>query len=280
MVSREVAQFEEDERRKLSQASYKATEYADASWEIVGEVQSNEEFTPMAIDVVNYQQTGMIDGMFADYGGLSGPQKRRWHLPADQAHAAPAFEASEAGGEGLAPGEERLPLTLGEIEAMKEEAYQRGLDEGSQAAEASQTEAVEELSKRLQTVMADFQAQIKDELSRIEKEAVNLSLMITEKIIGYAVEINPEYIVSLTKDALALVGNANVHKVRVSAEDMEFIEVLGVAKGMSEYDGSWEFVADDTIKSGCVVETSSGEVDYRLDVAWERVRENVVKATK
>jgi flagellar biosynthesis/type III secretory pathway protein FliH len=49
---------------------------------------------------------------------------------------------------------------------------------------------------------------------------------------------------------------------------------------MKEYDGSWSFVQDETIRAGCVVETSSGEVDFRLDQAWERIKDNVVKVLR
>jgi len=52
---------------------------------------------------------------------------------------------------------------------------------------------------------------------------------------------------------------------------------MGIARMLKEYDGTWLFEADEGIKSGCVVETSAGVVDFQLDQAWERVAGNVVR---
>jgi flagellar biosynthesis/type III secretory pathway protein FliH len=61
---------------------------------------------------------------------------------------------------------------------------------------------------------------------------------------------------------------------------MEFIEVVGVKKNLRGFDGTWNFESDPTIKSGCVVESSAGEIDFQLDKAWERIQTAVVRAAR
>lgn len=271
--------FQEQEGT-LTQASYVPTGYADMSWEVVGEIRDNQEFTPMSIEVVSDETAGMVDPMFADYGGITpGAQKRRWHLPKEIAGAFAAPDSDDAPADG-GPAEDTIALSASEIEALKEDAFKAGLEQGAAEKAAEQEAELAQVAARLEGLIADLSNQVKEELFRVERDAVSLSLSIAEKMVGYAVEINPEYILRIVHDALSLAGGANIRKVRVSPEDMEFIEVLGVAKQIKGYDGTWEFAADETIRSGCVVETSSGEVDYRLDLAWERVKENVLKAIK
>ena len=114
----------------------------------------------------------------------------------------------------------------------------------------------------------------------IERHAVELAVDMARNIIEGAVEINPEYIIPIIREAIQMAGGATIERVRVSPEDMEFIEVIGVAKRLKEHDGSWNFEADPEIKSGCVVDTSAGQVDYQLDQAWARARDEVLKLTR
>jgi flagellar biosynthesis/type III secretory pathway protein FliH len=116
------------------------------------------------------------------------------------------------------------------------------------------------------------------ELQALEASAVKLAVEIGEKIVGHAVEINPEYITNIVRQALGKAGGAAIKTVRVSPQDLEFIQVVGVAKQLKEFDGTWAFEADDTIRAGCVVSTSAGEVDFQIDKAWERMRDAVLKS--
>ena len=115
---------------------------------------------------------------------------------------------------------------------------------------------------------------------KVESEAVKFSVEIAEKLVGHAVEINPEYILPIIREALSKAGTANINRVRVSPEDFEFIEVVGVRKVIQEKEGSWDFEADETIRSGCVIDTSAGEIDFRLDEAFKRIADSVVRIAK
>lgn len=261
-----------------SQSSYQETPYADASWEIVGELRDELEFIPMDLDVVS--DDGLqIDPMFGDYGGLQGKGKtKRWHLPEDL-----AGQYEESGSAALEEEEiqdDRISMTEEELTAIKQEAFQAGklqaLEEGASESNA-RLAAVEQ---SVQTVVADFTDQVMRSVEETQSEAVRLAIAISKKIIDTAVEINPEYILPIIQQALDLSGTSLVQKVRVSPQDLEFIQLVGIEKHLSTSTTDWTFEADPSIKAGCVVETTSGEIDFDLDAAWERIQDNVVKVLR
>lgn len=259
----------------VSQADFQETPYVDQSWEIVGEAPHNEEFEPMAIETLGSTEL-RTDPMFSDYGGLpAAPATRRYHLPENLSGQVVGRSRAEAEAEERA---EEHRVALAAAEEREAAAYERGRAEAAAAAAGEHQQQIGELTARMETLIQDFQAQVRQDSAQLERQAVELAVAIAGKIMQGAVEINPEYITTVVNEALALAKGAAVRKVRVSPEDMEFIEVVGIVQHLRNFDGSWQFERDETIKAGCVVETSAGEIDYQLDHAWERIRDSVLKA--
>ncbi|MBX7143847.1 MAG: flagellar assembly protein FliH [Oligoflexia bacterium] len=260
----------ENSAQSTSQTDFVPTPYKDQSWEIIGEAAESQEFVPMEVEAVA-STSHTVDPMFADYGGFAGQgEGKRWHLPEHL-----SIEVARQEKEEEAPGQR---LTDEEIAAIKEAAKAEGHAAGKAEAEAGFTEQIKLMQDRLVALFQDMGQQLKGHLGEIETSALELSLAISEKVVGYAVEINPEYIQKVISDALGHAGGAVIRKVRVSPQDYEFIQVVGVAKQLKEFDGSWDFESDESIKTGCIVETSAGQVDFQLDSAWERIRDNVLKS--
>lgn len=261
-----------------AQSNYEETPYADASWEIVGELSDELEFIPMNLDVVSDKDL-VVDPMFSDYGGRhSKAGGKRWHLPEDL--ASQFEETGSAIVEEIVEDENLVKLPQEELIALKKEAFEAGRLQGIEESAESSNSKLKAVEESLKTVVADFHDQVLRSLEETQSEAVNLAVMIAKKIIDTAVDINPEYIVQIVQQALDLSGTAIVHKVRVSPQDMEFIQLVGIAKHLSSAGQDWSFESDPSIKAGCVVETSSGEIDFDLDAAWERIEENVVKVRR
>jgi flagellar assembly protein FliH len=259
-----------NERPALNQRSYQESAYEDSRWEIIGELEKNDTFTPMEIAILG-GNAPLVDPMFADYGGrseLSGSGSFKYGGNIEQEAKVDPNEAR------------KIKLLPEELQAKIEEAKRAGFAAGKAEAEQAAAQQRTAMEQRLHGVLQDLVGQINESLERMEKDAVTLSLSISQKIINQAVEINPEYIVQLVRESLAHAGGAGIKRVRVSPQDMEFIEVVGVARQLKEFDGSWNFEADPAIKTGCVVDTSAGEVDFQLDRSWERVRDNVVRVIR
>lgn len=255
-------------------AEFEGTEYQDEAWEIVGEVIANDDFLPMDLDVMTSEDLAM-DPLFEDYGGIAKDQGgRRWHLPEHLAAKAGQKDEEDEEEEGL------IKIKEEELAAAKEEAFQAGLAQGLEEAVSKNAEKFEALEQRWQQVMIDLQQQLGELSEQNQSSCVKFALEVAKKIIGTTVEINPEYIVAIVREAIVQAGTAQIKRIRISPEDMEFVEIIGFEKIVEEHEGSWSFEADPHIKAGCVVDTAAGEIDYQLDAAWERVKDNVMKVIR
>ena len=165
-----------------------------------------------------------------------------------------------------------------EIEAIKAEAFAAGQVQAIQDLSEQRLGELKQVEERMLQVFQDISQQINQELEEISSSAIKLALNISQKIVEHAVEINPEYITAIVREALGKAGGAAIRTVLVSPQDLEFIEVVGVAKQLKEFDGSWKFEADQSIRAGCIVNTSAGTVDFQIDKAWERVRDAILKS--
>jgi flagellar assembly protein FliH len=258
------------------QASYSPTAYADEHWEIVGEFHEEQFFIPDQFQVVGASSL-TTDPMFANYGGLPESSDTRLHAPID-AQGKQKSEVRYRGLEKAATEEDnRIKLTQQELEQKLEAAKQEGKFEALEESVLRHQEQLEKLQTQINIILQDMDKQVSEKVATIENQALNLALEISRLLVRGAVEINPEYILPLISEAIDKVGTASIKRVRISPEDMEFINIVGVEKQLKEFDGSWVFEADGTIRSGCIVDTSAGEIDFQLEPAWERVKDKIIR---
>ncbi|MCO6432423.1 MAG: hypothetical protein J5J00_16340 [Deltaproteobacteria bacterium] len=259
----------------ITQISYEPTKYEDATWEVVGELIDEQEFNPLELEVLKDGEM-VIDPMFADYGGIErDASSRRWHLPEHLASEEKrrAAEEREAAARKNVFSDEELNTLLQDVELK---ARQSAMEE----LVLKQHERFTAIEERLKTILQDLTVQVKEQILEIERNSVELAINISNKVTNYVVEVVPEYIAAIVKEALEKSGSASISKIKVSPQDLEFIEIVGIQKHLEGLDGGWSFEADPSIKSGCVVETTAGEVDYQLDRAWEQVKENILKVIR
>jgi len=249
--------------------------FEQASWEVVGELEDNNEFAPLQLQILDRSEF-KGDPLFENFGGVPDQDAtERWHLPEEF--------ASKGDQQELRHEQELLSLKeehAAELKRIEQEAFERGKQEGHEAAVNQTNDRWNKIESSITTIMTDLQMQSREAVQQIEQRAVMLAVEIARKILDTAVDINPEYIVQIVHDAVSHAGTALIERVKVSPEDFEFIEVVGVRNLIKEFDGNWDFESDPTIKSGCIVETSAGEIDYQLDKTWERIKENVVKVIR
>jgi len=260
-------QAPQSEDVRLTQLSYKATIFQQAAWEVIGEINEDYSFEPVNIEVLSTNKFE-TDPMFADFNDSSTPQPgvRRWKaqqkMPAQEAESNVKLLSEE------------------EVTRLCKEAEERGKTTALEEAKQVREQEISSMQQRFDALLEELKKDLTASCETIEKSALQLTVDIARKIIDQAVEINPEYIVEIIKQALSFAGSASIKKVKVNPQDLEFIEVMGIAKKLKEFDGTWNFEADDQIKAGCLVETSAGEVDFDLNKAWERIATAVVKVVK
>jgi flagellar assembly protein FliH len=266
----------QEDNELISQASYAPTPYADSSWEIVGEALETKDFIPMGIELLP-RTYSFVDPMFADYGGDPAKgHEQRWHLP-DEVAVTYQQQVQQGIQQPVQEQVQRTGLSDEEVEAIRQQAFMEGQQAGLEAAVSANAEKMELAESRMLQLMEDLNTQIRQQGRQVERRAVELAMKVALKIVHQTVSINPEYIVPIIQEALGLVGTSSIRAVRVSSQDLEFIRLMGIEKSIKEFDGSWEFVADETVKTGCIVDTSAGEIDFQLGPAWERIKDKVVK---
>lgn len=263
------------QEEKKSSVNYKGTPYEDASYSIIGEAPADEVFLPMSLSVIPRAQS-TSDAMFRDYGGIdTEAQTSRWHLPEGIKHIAKETVENQQNEEERKVEEQRQHL-----EEIRAAAYEEGRQAALVEAQAQFEQHNQQINARMTELLRDMTKQLQERLALLERRSIQLSLDIAEKLVPQAVEINPEYIARILREALGFVGSSIIKQIRVSAEDKEFIDVVGLHKSIKEFDGTWEFVADETIRAGCVIETTAGEIEYDLTKGWQRIHDNVMKVLR
>lgn len=258
------------------QAAYVETPYEDQSWEVVGTFKDERIFVPTQFEVAQ-SEAFQHDKMFADFGGHSHGMTTRVHGDDVDGRIGGLTANKRDYDQEMA---DLRAQHIQELEAARAESREEGRMVALQEMIEKQNAHLEQLRERFGTLLKDLNAQFEERVQLAQGRALELSLEIGRKIIETAVEVNPEYIVPILKEAIHHTGTASVLSVRVSPEDMEFIRIVGVDRQLSEYDGTWQFVADPTVKSGCIVDTSAGEIDFQLDKAWERMKDSIIRVTR
>lgn len=254
------------EGQAKSQPEYRTPPFAGSRYENIGERVRRPVFEPLKVEVIHQEIERTSDPMFADYGGrVSGSRQQKKETPPQEASAIHPSNRQSA-----------PAIPAEEVQRMLDEQYQRGFTEGEHRALEQVADQRAGLQHRFELLCGELSDQMQVDVERIERQAMGLAILISRRIIAEAVEINPEYLLPVIREALGYVGGADVQRVRISPADLEFVEI---EKVRDRFDGNWSFIADPAIVSGCIIETSAGEVDYRLDAAWERLKDQVIRST-
>ncbi len=247
---------------KIAKPVSKRMGFDSAQWEVVGDVTIRPAFQRQTLETIKLEEAKM-DPLFRSFD-------------ASVRRVNPL--ASEIKKEGVKPQEDTISAK--EIARLISEAEARGRSIALEEAKLIRESELGAIESKVFEILQSIKESTEVQIQTIERAAIEVSIRLSKKIIEQAVEINPEYIIDVIREAMAHAGSAAIKKIKVSSQDLEFIEVMGVSKKIKEFDGSWVFESDESIKSGCVIETSAGEVDFNLDRSWERIAESVVRLIK
>ena len=251
--------------------------FVPENWEIIEQRGMSEDFIPMQVEVFKHEEPqfeeGLIDKRFdTPIKHQGGPRSHRSTDEILKEQERRLFEEQENAN--------KIYFTQEQIDAMLEKAYQKGKEESAEHEAGEYQQRLANIEQKLTTVVQDLVQQESEKTAELEDMALQLSLQISKKIIEEAVEINPEYILQVLQESLKLSGTSRIKKVRVSPQDLEFIRIFKIAESIKEFDGTWEFEADESIKAGCILENSAGTIDFQLDQAWERIKDKVLSLRK
>ena len=185
------------------------------------------------------------------------------------------------------PVEEVKPLTLDELEAIRQEAYNEGFSTGEkdgfhagqlkakQEADAALTSKLDGLEK----LMAQLLEPIADQDRNLEHAMVTLVSQLAREVIQRDLLIDSSQIRQVLREALKLLpmGASNV-RIYINPQDFDLVKAL-----RERHEETWKIVEDsDLLPGGCRIETEQSRIDASVETRlgqaisqlFEQQREN------
>ena len=174
------------------------------------------------------------------------------------------------------PLEEVQPLTLEELESIRQEAYNEGFAAGEKDGFRSTTlkvrqEAEEALSVKLaslERLMGGLFDPIAEQDAQIEKAMVELVQHIARQVIQRELVLDSSHIESVMREALKLlplgVGNVRLY---INPQDFEQVKAL-----RERHEETWRIVEDASLQpGGCRVETEHSRIDATVETRISQI---------
>lgn len=158
--------------------------------------------------------------------------------------------------------------------AASSEAYERGRAE----ARRELVEVQRQLEERYSLLWEDMQTQLSEAERLYEARAVELALLVAKRLVGSVVESNRGYVHQVIQDAMKAAVGTEISAVRVSPQDYAFLALDQYSESNKIISGkALTFVSDESIRAGCILVTSAGEVDFNLDTLWNQIHSKIVQ---
>lgn len=159
-------------------------------------------------------------------------------------------------------------------EQGREQGYQEGLVQGRQIGQAELEAAMNHAVTKTELMITAAEQDAKEMVKNAERQIIDIALAIARKILAYEIAENPMVVLPLVKAALEKVSDQEEVVIRVSSED--FDSVLMAKKDLQNMVGrehALKIIPDRTIDSGsCVIDTSYGTVDARIDTQFAIIK--------
>jgi flagellar assembly protein FliH len=160
------------------------------------------------------------------------------------------------------------------IEKAEKNAYGKGYAEGIREGADKEKRKFFQVTEALANSMKELDRFKRDILEGNEEKILNLVFSVSEKIISQEISINRDVVYSVLKSAIKQILDKEGIKIRLNPEDYRYVMEMnpGIINGFEDI-RDMIIVDDGSIgRGGVIVETSSGEVDARLDQQLHEVR--------
>lgn len=157
-----------------------------------------------------------------------------------------------------------------EAAAVQHDAYREGREEGYRDGVIEARGELADAMALLQSALQEGRA-LRDRVMRTaERDVIELVIDVARSVLGAQVELDPTLVLDTVERALARAGAQNVVRIRLNSGDRGV-----VAADMAERHGEvlpFAVLDDHTVAvGGCVIDTSAGEIDARLDVQLDEI---------
>lgn len=161
------------------------------------------------------------------------------------------------------------------MQVSKQEGYNEGYSKGYSEGKA----IYEGLLQEAQEIKNQGISEYNELLANAESDFISMIMDITQKVIGYEIEINKENVLILVKNAIEKCTNKDNLLLKVSEVDYEFI-VENTEKLRNYVDGIGEIEVriDSSLNAGnCIVDSPFGSVDSSIDTKFNKIKESFLR---
>lgn len=198
-----------------------------------------------------------------------------------------AVEKNVAGGVSQ---EEIVEKLMDEAKKRADEHYQqemqRAYEEGIEKARVEAAAIIENAKIERENILdeviklkEELLNEYKDEIKNAEKDLLDISLDIVEKIINYEVDKSDNYVLGIVKDSLDRVLSKKDVVLKLSTSDYYTVlsnkkQLIANVKGFGEI----EIVQDESMEPGtCIVDTPLGVIDGSIQVRMDNIQKEIMK---
>lgn len=162
-----------------------------------------------------------------------------------------------------------------ELEEIKRQGWSEGYGQGMQEAEKEYTAKIELAQEILDKAFKEK----KEIIQESEPFVIELSVQIASKIIQEELTTKPDVLIEMIKQNLVYSNERSMISICVSPEDFSFVQnqrqqLLESLEGQIEV----KILPEHSIeKGGCVIRTSYGSIDARIDVQLKEIKQALLK---
>ena len=170
----------------------------------------------------------------------------------------------------------QLELLKTSVDDEKSRGYEQGLVEGRETAEKEAKIEIAHQYDKVTDLVNLFEKNLDAQIDDAEKLAIEITFGALCKIVGerYA---DDAFRLATIENVIASLKDLNGLTVYVSPSDMAVVSSLPESTGRHDV----RFVADDRVtRGGCIVESSAGSWDGRLETQIQRLKESLVSVIK
>lgn len=171
-----------------------------------------------------------------------------------------------------------INTSMEEAENIKKNAYEaafkKGYAEGVAKGKSDGFASVDGLRNEARDVLNEAHRVSREYIDKNKGEIINLSLYISQKIIGYQADVNDSIIFEIVKGALSSAVLREQVIIKVNPMDYAIIDCRReeLIKAAGE-DIIINIIKDDEIKrGGCILDTGASSVDATIDAQLEKIK--------
>jgi flagellar assembly protein FliH len=201
---------------------------------------------------------------------------------ADELIVSAKMEAAAIVAEAKTNAEKCIDEVKEQTEQIKQQAYdegyqkgrEEGVTQGKQSGLDEMQSLIDEAVEKTQRMLTTGEKEAKNMIVMAERQIVEIALAVASRILTYQITENPMVVLPIVKNALEKVCDQEQIVLRVSVDDFETVlQAKQEFQNMVGGEQALTFLADRTIERGnCVIDTSYGMVDARIDTQFDSIR--------